>query len=234
MPGRRLPSVVSGFGTLGGMLPVDDEVGSCRGGGRRPGRPRSEATRREILAATLRLLERSTVQALTIEAIAKESGVGKATIYRWWETKAHVVIDAFMDHHVAHTPMPRDVPPGEAIARHITSLVEQYAGWSGRIVAQIIAEGQADPAVLREFRERFHDGRRAVVREVLEQWRAEAGLPVPPNIELLSDLLYAPIYMRLLLGHAPLDAAFARDHVDYVWRLLGQLPTSGGDAEGVG
>jgi AcrR family transcriptional regulator len=191
---------------------------------RRPGRPRSESTRREILAATWRLLEQQTVQSLTIEAIAKEAGVGKATIYRWWDSKALVVIDAFMEHHVMKTPMPRDLPPGEAIARHLTSLVREYAGWSGRIVAQIIAEGQSDPTVLRELRERFQDGRRAVVREMLEEWERRDGIPVPPNIEILSDLLYAPVYMRLLLGHAPLDKAFAREHVAYVWTLLGQSP----------
>lgn len=191
---------------------------------RRPGRPRSESTRRDILAATWRLLEHQTVQSLTIEAIAKEAGVGKATIYRWWDSKALVVIDAFMEHHVMKTPMRRDVPPGEAIARHLTSLVREYSGWSGRIVAQLIAEGQSDPTVLRELRERFQDGRRAVVREMLEEWQRRDGIPVPPNIEVLSDLLYAPVYMRLLLGHAPLDAAFAREHVEYVWMLLGQSP----------
>jgi AcrR family transcriptional regulator len=191
---------------------------------RRPGRPRSEATRSEILSATLRLLHHQTVQAMTIEAIAKEAGVGKATIYRWWDSKALLVIDAFMEHHIVKTPMPRDLPPGEAIAQHFTSLVREYTGDSGRIVAQIIAEGQADPAVLREFRERFHYGRRAVVREALEEWIRDDGIPAPANVEILSDLLYAPVYMRLLLGHAPLDETFAREHIEYVWTLLGQTP----------
>lgn len=175
----------------------------------------------------MRLLQTETVQAITIEAIAREAGVGKATIYRWWSSKALVVIDAFMEHHIVKSPMPRDRAPAEAIAMHIASLVQQYAGWTGRIVSQIIAEGQSDPEVLREFRERFHYGRRAVVREVLEVWRREADLPAPPNIEVLSDLLYAPVYMRLLLGHGALDAAFAREHLTYVYSLLGaKLPAA--------
>jgi AcrR family transcriptional regulator len=188
---------------------------------RRAGRPRSETTRRNILQATLHLLEHATVQSLTIEAIAREAGVGKATIYRWWDSKALVVIDAFIEHHIDRTPMPRDLPPADALAVHFAALVREYAGWSGRIVAQIIAEGQADQAVLREFRERFHYGRRAVVREVLEQWRGEGSIPAPSDIEVLSDLIYAPIYMRLLVGHSPLDDTFVRAHLDYVYRLLG-------------
>lgn len=190
------------------------------------GRPRCETTRSQILAATIRLLEKQSVQAITIEAIAREAVVGKATIYRWWDSKALVVIDAFMEHYVMKTPMARDRSPGDAVALHIASIVHEYAGWSGRIVAQIIAVGQSDANVLREFRERFHDGRRAVVRETLEAWQRSTSIPTPPNIELLGDLLYAPIYMRLFLGHAPLDDRFARDHIAYVYGLLGVAPPS--------
>jgi AcrR family transcriptional regulator len=185
------------------------------------GRPRSEETRTQILAATIRLLHTSTIQSISIEAIAREAGVGKATIYRWWDSKALVVIDAFMEHHIVKTPMPHDLPPGEAIAAHLMSLIREYSGWSGRIVAQIIAEGQADPAVLREFRERFHYGRRALVREMLEAWRSSTRIPAPPNIETLAELLYAPVYMRLLVGNGPLDEHFAREHISYVYTLLG-------------
>ena len=191
------------------------------------GRPRSEATRSQILATAIRLLQEQSVQAITIEAIAREAGVGKATIYRWWNSKALLVIDAFMENHVVKTPMPRHRSPAEALALHIASIVQEYAGWPGRIVAQIIAEGQSDPDVLREFRERFHYGRRAVVREVLQTWCREADIAAPPNIESLGDLLYAPIYMRLLLGHAPLDEVFVREHLSYVFTLLGaELPAS--------
>ncbi|WP_322086951.1 TetR/AcrR family transcriptional regulator [Burkholderia sp. BCC1999] len=185
------------------------------------GRPRSEETRTQILAATVRLLQNNTIQSISIEAIAREAGVGKATIYRWWDSKALVVIDAFMEHHIVKTPMPHDLPPGEAIAAHLMSLIREYSGWSGWIVAQIIAEGQADPAVLREFRERFHYGRRALVREMLDAWRSSSRIPVPPNIETLAELLYAPVYMRLLVGNGPLDEHFAREHISYVYTLLG-------------
>ena len=175
----------------------------------------------QILAATARLLETRTVQSLSIEAIAREAGVGKATIYRWWDAKALVVIDAFVEHHIVKTPMPRNLPPGKAIATHLVSLIHEYAGWSGRIVAQIIAEGQADPAVLRVFRERFHYGRRALVREMLEEWRVSERIRAPENVEMLAELLYAPVYMRLMTGVGALDDRFAQEHIDYTYALLG-------------
>lgn len=185
------------------------------------GRPRSEKTRRLILKTTLSLLENETLQSITIEAIAKAAGVSKATIYRWWASKALIVMDAFIEHHIIRTPMRRDLPPREAIAQHMRHLVEQYSGWGGHIVAQILAEAQSDPAIGREFRERFHYNRRAVVREVMEEWRRSGEIDPNTNIEMLMDVLYAPIYMRLIVGHAPLDMQFVTDLQHFVFPLLG-------------
>lgn len=188
-----------------------------RGGGR----PRSEATRRSILAATLTLLQTESVQSITVEAIAREGGVSKATIYRWWSSKTSVVIDAFVENHIVKTPMLYDVHPAEALIRHWRSLAEQYRGLPGRIVAQILAEGQSDAAILREFRQRFHYGRRAVVREVVDHLNSIHNLPDGMSSEVLMDLLYAAIYMRLLWGHAPIDDEFIHSYPLTVFMLIG-------------
>lgn len=185
------------------------------------GRPRSEASRRGILNTTIKLLQEQTVQSITIEAIAREAGVSKATIYRWWNSKASIVIDAFIENHLVRTPMPRELPPRIAIARHFQALVTQFAGWSGSIVAQIIAEAQFDRQIAREFRERFHYGRRAIVREVLDEWRLSGEISRDTDIEILMDVIYGPVYMRLLVGHAPLDDSFIRGHLNYVYQMLG-------------
>jgi AcrR family transcriptional regulator len=173
------------------------------------GRPRNEATRVAILATTMEMLQHSPLQVITIEAIAKAAGVSKATIYRWWPSKVSVVIDAFIEHHIVKTPMRRDLPPTESIALHMRSLIQQYDGFPGRVVAQILAEGQSDPEVLREWRERFYYGRRAVVREMMEEWKRQVRPAQDIDLEFLMDMIYAPIYQRLLLRHAPLDTAFA-------------------------
>lgn len=184
------------------------------------GRPRSEATRLQILDATIKLLQENSIQAISIEAIAREAGVSKATIYRWWDSKALVVIDAFIENHLVKTTLPRELGPREAIAHHFRSLVEQYSGWPGRLVAQIIAEGQSDPSILRAFRERFHYGRRAVISETLEEWRNTGEISSDTNIEILMDVIYGAVYMRLMIGHAPLNEAFAESHIKYVYHLL--------------
>lgn len=192
--------------------------------GRKPrggGRPRSESTRRSILSATLTLLKSESVQSITVEAIAREAGVSKATIYRWWSSKTSVVIDAFIENHIVNTPMHYDVHPAVALIRHWRALAEQYRGPPGRIVAQILAEGQSDAAIMREFRQRFHYGRRAVVREVVEHFSKLHPMPEGVGSEIFMDLLYAAIYMRLLWGHAPIDEEFIETYPLTVFKLIG-------------
>jgi len=187
---------------------------------RPPGRVRSDTSRVAILDATLKLLESTPLQQISIESIAREAGVGKATIYRWWNSKAAVVIEAFLNTHVSHTPMPKGGSPREALTRHIHLLVDEYSGWSGRIVSQIMAEGQGDPDVLREFRERFWYGRRAVVREVVEEARRLGEFRADMDTELQMDILYAPVYFRLLMRHLPLDRKFADAHCAAMMQVL--------------
>lgn len=200
-------------------------AGSLRA--RPPGRSRSDASRVAILDAALKLLETMPLQQISIESIAREAGVGKATIYRWWSSKAAVVIDAFLHTYLSHTPMAKGGSPREALTRHIHLLVDEYSGWSGKIVAQILAEGQGDPDVLREFRERFWYGRRAVVREVVEDARRRGEFRTDMDAELQMDILYAPIYFRLLVGHLPLDKKFADSHCTSIMQMLAPPPEAG-------
>jgi AcrR family transcriptional regulator len=174
---------------------------------------RSETSRKAILEATSELLEDTTVQKLSIEAIAKRAGVGKTTIYRWWPSKAAVVIDAFVEHHIVHTPIREDVPVREALTEHLASLIEQYAGPQGRLVAQIIAESQYEESTLHEFRERFWDGRRAATLALVERGIREGDLREDLDPGLMVELMYSAVYVRLLFRYRELDRSFAEQIV---------------------
>src|SRR4051812_2052510 len=67
---------------------------------------RSDRSRRAILDAALALVGEVGYNRLTIEAIAARAGVGKQTIYRWWPSKAAVLLDASL-------ALAGDVPEGE-------------------------------------------------------------------------------------------------------------------------
>jgi AcrR family transcriptional regulator len=123
------------------------------------GRPRSEASRQSVPHATLEILSTTTVRALTIEAIAEKAGVGKTTIYRWWPSKTAVAMETLIDFMLPSTPVQHTKSAGDDISKHVAVLIKNYSGRLGRIVAELLAEGQSEPETLAEFRKRFFAGR---------------------------------------------------------------------------
>src|SRR5437879_2704143 len=73
-------------------LSTPDAIRPSRGG-----RPRDPSRDDVIRAAILRLLADVGYGALTMDAVASEAGVGKATIYRRWRTKQDLVVDTISD-----------------------------------------------------------------------------------------------------------------------------------------
>jgi AcrR family transcriptional regulator len=180
---------------------------------------RSETSRKAVLQATMDLLGDQppgplSLQKLSIEGIARQAGVSKMTIYRWWPNKAALVIDSFLDNHVASTPVEDEGPALDALRRHVASLARIYAGPEGRLIAQLIAECQFDPATLREFKERFWEGRVVAVRRLIERAIHEGELRADVEPDEIAELLYAPIYFRLLFQNGSLEAEAAERLVD--------------------
>ena len=174
------------------------------------GRPRSEQSRLAVLDATYKLLKTTKVRDLSIEGIALEAGVGKATIYRWWTNKNAVVIDTFVGFMLPSTPMPQTESALEAISRHLALLVKQYRGERGQMVAEILAEGQSDKGLQEAFRERFFRNRRAAVREVVLRGVEKGEFAPDLDVDTAIDMLYGAVYFRLLMGHGPLDARYGK------------------------
>lgn len=178
--------------------------------GRRPsGRPRCQVARKAILEATARLLDRVSLQNLAIECIAREAGVGKATIYRWWPNKAAIAIDAFFEDVAPRSNFERAATAAETLQRQAARIVKILNGRQGRIVAQIIAEGQSDPSVLEYFRAMFLRNRRALATEIIRAGIDSGEFRSDLDVEVAIDLIYGPMWYRLLVGHQPLDRHFA-------------------------
>jgi len=156
------------------------------------------------------------VRDLTIEEVAKRAGVGKPTIYRWWPSKAALVMDMF-EERVAPQFRVSDAGTAEAtIRRHVSLLIRLLNGFFGKVSAEIIAEAQSDPDVLREYRRRYVLKRRAVSHSVIQRGKASGELRADMDADLLIDMVYAPIYYRLLVGHEKLDQRFGDALVDCV------------------
>jgi Tetracyclin repressor-like, C-terminal domain len=75
----------------------------------------------------------------------------------------------------------------------------------GRLMRQFIAEGQSDPDVLAMFRQRFLTARRETVRIIWERGIERGDIRSDLDCELVIDLLYGPVFWRLLTGYGALD-----------------------------
>jgi AcrR family transcriptional regulator len=192
-------------------------------GGRRPGRPRSEEARQRILAAALAELEEKGYAALTTEGIAARAGVGKQTIYRWWKSKADVVLDGLPDLAAHRIPVPDEGSLGADLERF---LVDTFAERGQRpVLVGLMAQALLDPAFAAQFRDRFLFSRRAVLRGILTRARDRGEIPdgtdSDTGIELLIDVVYGVLWYRLLLDHAPLDEESGRRLAALVVRAAG-------------
>jgi AcrR family transcriptional regulator len=184
-------------------------VSSSMEGAERPrvGRKRSQEARRAILESALELLREQGYARLTTDAIARAAGVGKQTIYRWWRSKAAVVLEAL-------TELGRTIaaPPSGSLERDVAAFLEHTfrllrgPRGTGAVLRGLMAEAQLDPEFAASFAG-FIAERRGALRAVLERHTGRAG---PDELDVAVDMLFGAMWYRLLVGHAPLDAAFAR------------------------
>jgi AcrR family transcriptional regulator len=175
---------------------------------RGPGRPRSEKARRAVIRATLKLLERVGFNELTIEAVAARAAVGKATVYRWWPNKAELVIAAFASAVEEELRFPSAGPVLKSIHEQMQRWAVIFQSPLGQIVGTVIGAGQSEPEILDAFRAHWVEPRRLEARNLLKQAIKNHEVRSDLDPDLMLDLFYGPLYLRLVLKHAPLDEGF--------------------------
>lgn len=189
------------------------------------GRPRSERARLAILSAAAELLLARGLGAVSMDAVAERAGVSKATIYRWWPTKETLALDALYTQWAA--AQPSEVDTG-SLRGDLLALLRPWAllaagasggqGSYGQIIAALVTKAQTDPAFAAEYRQRVVQPRRDTARAILDRAIERGEIPPGTNTEVALDLLYGPLYHRLLHRHAPIDEQFVEDVVDMALR----------------
>jgi AcrR family transcriptional regulator len=181
------------------------------GAKRLPGRPRSEQARQAIFQSTLKLLRRSSFSGLTIEAVAADANVGKATVYRWWPNKGALVVDAFASSAADQLHFPNTGSVYRDMSLQMTQFLGILRSQRGRIVAALLAGGQTDPELLAAFRDRFLRPRREEAYKTLRRAIHRGELPKTLDLDVALDTLYGPIYMRFLIQHSPLSESYVHE-----------------------
>ncbi len=185
----------------------------------RRGRPRSERAQKASLKAAIELLLEQGLHAMSMDDVATRAGVSKATIYRWWPSKELLALDALATEWAPPAPAAeRDTGTlrGDLLARFRPWLRQLNQKPFGRVIAGLVAEAQTDPEFARLYRQHHVQPRRDATRP-LHLRAIERGEVAPDtDLEVTLDLLYGPIYHRLLHGHAPLNDRFVQQVIDTV------------------
>lgn len=172
----------------------------------------SPRTQRMVLKATADLLAaKGGHGAITIEKIAARAKVAKTTVYRWWPSKIALFMDVFEQLATKRLLGFADSGSLEADLRHvIRGLLRLFRTTAaGAAVAGMITEAQLDPKAAATFCEEFIARGRILSRRAFQRAKLRGELPVDFEPELAIDIMSGAIWYRLLLGHAPLDDAYA-------------------------
>jgi Transcriptional regulator len=185
----------------------------------RRGRPPSEVARRKALAAAHDILMQEGFGRLSIEAVAQRSGVGKPTIYRHWANAGELAMAALMAGVEEMAASPGDTL--RASLRHqLRNLVRAFATTRGRQIAMALAAADPGSEFTRAFRNRVILSSREEGRRLLARAADRCEIAPPADIEVLLDMIYGPLFYRLLVGHQPLSETLADEIAELSLRAL--------------
>jgi AcrR family transcriptional regulator len=179
------------------------------------GRPRDPRIQRAILDAARGLLADTGVSGFTIEAVAARAAVGKPTIYRRYRSRNELALAVLVDMVQQASPVPDSGDTRQDLVAFAKRAIEGLTSHGmGRVMQQIVPDLATDPELADGFREHVLSARAAEVGELVARAVDRGDLPRDTDPNRAHELLFSPIYYRLLLTGAPLDHALAERVVD--------------------
>jgi AcrR family transcriptional regulator len=166
---------------------------------RRPGRPRSPEAHAAILRAALELAVEGGLRGLSMEAIAARAGVGKATIYRRWNSKEALFAEAIGS--IALNPEIPDTGSARGDFEAASgAAVDRMAPEAFRVLPRLMADAADDPELLEALHEALVRPRRAAIGTIVRRGVERGELRADLDVDLACDMLIGPLIARVLLS----------------------------------
>lgn len=183
-----------------------------------PGRPRSVQSQESILRAANQLLREVGYERMSIEAIANLAGVGKTTIYRWYDSKEALVTDAL-------TYFRRELPVPDT-GKLWTDLEEMFVeivkldpkAYDRRTLALTIGSIASSPQLAEVYWTNFVVPRRASIAVMFDRAKARGELREDADPELILDIIMALIFVIRVMKPPTKEAI-----IPYVQRVLDEI-----------
>jgi AcrR family transcriptional regulator len=169
----------------------------------------------ELLAVTLRLLQRHGYDRLTVEAVATEAKASKATMYRRWPSKADLVLAAFIEGTRESAVPPRTGSlRGDLLA--IGASVCQQGREHAATMRAVLNEMSHSEALSAAMQDKFVYHRNMMIKEVLGDAVARGEIDAKVINPEIWDLLTGYLVFRSLVSERPATDATVRALVDEV------------------
>ena len=180
------------------------------------GARRNPASADAILEAAEAVLVEAGYAGFSIEAVARRARAGKPTIYRWWPSKAALLLEVYQRQKRV------DVPDTGQLEEDLVGFLKNlFAHWretsSGSVFRSLIAEAQSDDAASAALAD-YALGRRSHTGQMVERARARGEIGVDIDSALVADLIASFAWKHLLTNRLDEDEATIRKAVNYVMR----------------
>ena len=190
--------------------------------------PRSRSTRahRQVLEAALKLFAHRGIDVTSMDAIAAESGVSKATIYKHWRDKDALCLEALA------SLFGLDGPPTVKTGNNRADMITILNGWSrakrsgrqNRMMPHLMAYAARNPAFAKAWRARVTQPTRIQILQLLKRSIAEGSLPPHLDLDVAVAMLVGPLMYRHVFSvfgrHLPEN--LGELVVDAFWRAHSQ------------
>jgi AcrR family transcriptional regulator len=180
---------------------------------------RNEQSRQAILSAAADLVADVGYAATTVEAIAARAGVGKQTIYRWWPSKAAVLLEYMGRVREAAVGFPDTGDLGADLLTQTTALQALFASETGSVWRGLLIAAQSDDVAA--------DGVRALLEQAIAEARLRLAkaqqsgeLRADADLDMVVEIIFGPLYHAWLLRARPLPEAYMRDVLKLVFEGL--------------
>lgn len=177
---------------------------------RHTGRRRNDAAREAILDAAMSLLANADGGPVTVDVLAREAGVGRQTIYRWWTSKGEVFLEAL------NRNARFEVPPTDtgALQDDLEQFLDATFRSAGKpatagLLRTLAAEASGNPHIADLLRQ-FTSARRQALGSILQRGLERQELAPDADLDLMVDQVYGFLWYRLLLDHRPFPPGTAR------------------------
>jgi AcrR family transcriptional regulator len=178
---------------------------------------RVEKSRKAVLAATHQLLAESGLSGVSVDEVARRSGVAKTTIYRHWQSRESLLLDA-CSQLSSRPPVPNTGKLRTDLEAWIAEAVRRLQQPWATVMPSIIDAAERDKAIA-ELQSRIHAQMRAGLVAVIEHAQARSELPHSENPRKIAAFILGPIMYRRFISREPLDEAFAKSIVKWAMRI---------------